>query len=94
MEHLRDIFGHPLLGGGGFSLNQQLGMTEQQSIAQQFGLRAMTGQELAAMHGVGLANIASQLRPSPPSFEDWICTPNTETYQEYTERRSPQKEED
>ena len=41
----------PILPGFG-----QLGMTQQQRVAQQFGLQAMTQQEITAMHGGGLAN--------------------------------------
>ena len=71
-----------LLGGACGAFGQgRLGMNQQQHIAQQSGLRAMTGQEMA---GLGL-----YIAAPPPSFDDWICTPNTETYQEYQERRLP-----
>ena len=77
------------IAGSGLPLHQQLGMTEQQRIAQQFGL--LGASPLNQQFGPGPNPFASLLaiKPSPPSFEDWICTPNTETYQEYMERRVP-----
>ena len=76
-----------LLGGACGAFGQgRLGMTQQQHIAQQSGLRAMTGQEMAAR---GAAGLGLYIAAPPPSFDDWICTPNTETYQEYQERRLP-----
>ena len=38
-------------------------------------------------HTNAFANI--KLQQTPPSFEDWICTPGGETYQEYLDRRVP-----
>ena len=89
MGHLRDLLG--VLGGaGGFPLNQQLGQ----------GLRFMPQQEMALRGAAGLGFYVAPVGLSfpiihlgPPSFEDWICTPNAETYQEYQERRLP-KEKD
>ena len=54
------------------------GMAQQQRMAQQFWL---------------LGPAPQRFGPGPTSFENWICTPNTETYQEYLERRLP-KEKD
>ena len=86
MGLLEDLLGG--VGGQG-----QLGMTQQQQIAQQFG---MLGAAPANQRfGPGPNPLASLLaiKPTPPSFEDWICTPNTETYQEYQERRLPKRED-
>ena len=93
MGILEDFLGGPR---GAFGQGQ-LGMNQQQHIAQQSGLRGMAQREIAAQFGPGLWRgltrqqiAAGRLAAlSPPSFEDWICTPNTETYQEYQERRLP-----
>ncbi len=87
MGILEDFLGGPR---GAFGQGQ-LGMNQQQQIAQQSGLRAMTQREIAMQQEMTIGGALRRLGFSvpPPSFEDWICTPNTETYQEYQERRSP-----
>ena len=65
--------------GRGFPLTrQQVGVE----------LGGIQKQQEMALRGVGRPGFFVAL--PPPSFEDWICTPNAETYQEYLERRLPE----